>query len=173
VRASTTAVTASLRADMAARDPLVLSMAGAPPSLGSGTQQVDIDADGTAETVAALAPGTAYLVRDLNGNGVVDGGSELFGPATDDGYSELAALDADHSGWVDEGDAAFSQLALWSGAPGAALVSLARAGVGALATRSIATPYTYGADTGSLAASSIFLYEDGRAGLTGELDLQA
>jgi len=173
VRSQTTTISASVRHGDALKDPLVLSLTGAPPSLGDGTQAVDVDADGTAETVAALAPGTAYLVRDRNGNGVLDSGAELFGPASGAGFGELAALDEDGSGWVDEGDAAFAQLSLWSGAEGAALTSLAAAGVGALAASSIATPYTYGSGTGVLAASSIFLYEDGRAGIAGELRLYA
>jgi hypothetical protein len=173
VRTSVTSITASIREGAAARDPLALSFTTAAPSLATGTHQVDVDNDGTAEAVAAIAPGTAYLVRDRNGNGIVDDGSELFGPATQDGFGELAALDADGSGWVDEGDAAFAQLSLWNGQEGAALTSLAEAGVGALATRNIATRYAYGANTGRLAASSIFLYEDGRAGLSGELELYA
>jgi hypothetical protein len=173
VRTSITEITASVRKGAAAHDPLALSFTTTAPSLGAGTQRVDVDADGDAETVAALASGTAYLVRDLNGNGLVDDGSELFGPTTQDGYGELAALDTDGSSWIDEGDAAFTQLSLWNGREGSALAPLAQAGVGALATRSIATQYTYGAGTGRIAASSIFLYEDGRAGFTGELELYA
>ena len=170
---SITEITASVRKGAALHDPLALSFTTAAPSLGSGTQQVDVNNDGAAESVASLAPGTAYLVRDLNGNGVVDGGSEMFGPASGDGFGELAALDSDGSGWVDEGDAAFAQLSLWDGNEGSALTSLAHAGVGALATQNIATQYAYGASSGTLAASSIFLYEDGRAGFTGELELYA
>jgi hypothetical protein len=173
VRSSVTTIEASVRKGAALHDPLALSFTTAAPSVGGGSQLVDVDNDGEAESVAALAPGTAYLVRDRNGNGVVDDGSELFGPATQDGFGELAALDADTSGWVDEGDAAFAQLSLWNGEAGSALTSLAQAGVGALATRNVATQYAYGATTGTLAASSIFLYEDGRAGFTGELELYA
>jgi hypothetical protein len=173
VRAESTEVGASVRLGAAAHDPLVLAVGGGAPSLGAGTQQVDVDNDGTGDAVAALAPGSAYLVRDLNGNGVVDAGSELFGPATEDGFGELAALDQDGNGWVDEGDAAFTQLSLWTGVQGAALTSLKAAGVGALATDHVSTPYQYGAATGVLTASSIFLYEDGRAGISGELELYA
>ena len=172
-RTSITEITASVRKGAALHDPLALSFTAAAPAVGGGTQQVDVDNDGEAESVAALAPGTAYLVRDLNGNGIVDSGAEMFGPATQDGFGELAALDADGSGWVDEGDAAFAQLSLWNGHEGSALTSLAQAGVGALATQSMATQYAYGATSGTLAASSIFLYEDGRAGFTGELELYA
>jgi hypothetical protein len=173
VRSESVAVSMSVRKGQAARDPLALSFSAAPPSLAEGTQQIDVDNDGEAETVAALAPTSAYLVRDLDDSGTIDSGAEMFGPTTDSGFAELAALDGDGNGWVDEGDAAFAQLALWSGNEGDKLVSLAEAGVGALAAQSVATQYEYGARTGALAASSVFLYEDGRAGIAGELKLYA
>ena len=173
VRQQTVSLSASLRLGAAARDPLVLSMTAKAPGLASGTQQVDVDNDGDTETVAALDADTRYLVRDLNGNGTVDGGSEMFGPATDNGFAELAALDGDGNGWVDEGDAAFAQMALWSGNEGDALVGLKQAGVGALAAQAVATQYQYGAQTGTLAASSVYLREDGTAGISGEVKLYA
>jgi hypothetical protein len=173
VHETSVSVSASVREGAAAKDPLVLSLNGGAPAIGSGKAAVDVDADGSADEVAALAPGSVYLVRDLNGNGLVDGGTELFGPATQDGFGELAALDADHSGWVDEGDAAFAKLGIWSGAEGEQIRSLADAGIGAIATGSAATPYSYGVGVGSLAASGVFLYEDGRAGIAGELLLEA
>ncbi|MEI7744093.1 MAG: EF-hand domain-containing protein, partial [Chloroflexota bacterium] len=163
----------SLRAGDAARDPLVLALGGGAPSLGSGTSAVDVNNDGTAEQVASLATGSVYLVRDLNGNGIVDNGSEMFGPATNSGYGELSALDSDRNGWIDEGDAAFAGLGVWSGEAGAAIQSLASAGVGALATASAVTPFSYASGGGSLSASSIFLYENGGAGISGDLNLVA
>ena len=171
VHTEVTSVSASIRKGQAAKDPLVLALDGRAPSLGTGTSAVDVDNDGDAEQVASLAAGTAYLVRDLNGNGTIDSGAEMFGPATDNGFGELAALDSDGNGWIDEGDAAFGQLALWTGADGAVLQSISAAGVGAISVRSAVTPYQMAG--GTLAASSIFLYEDGRAGFSGELKLYA
>jgi hypothetical protein len=163
----------SVRKGDAARDPLVLALGGGAPALGSGTSAVDVNNDGVAEQVASLAAGTAYLVRDLNGNGTIDSGAEMFGPATDNGFAELAALDSDGNGWIDEGDAVFAGLAVWDGTAGGALRSIADAGVGAIATGNAATQYSYGGNTGTLAAASIFLYEDGGAGFSGELKLYA
>jgi hypothetical protein len=34
-------------------------------------------------------------------------GAELFGARSGDGFAELAALDGDGNGWIDEGDAAW------------------------------------------------------------------
>ena len=53
--------------------------------------------------MAQPGPGAAHLARDRNGNGVVDSGAERSGPSRGPGFGELAALDGDRSGWVDEG----------------------------------------------------------------------
>jgi hypothetical protein len=162
----------SIRAGAALHDPLVLNTGVGAPVVGSGTQAVDVNNDGTAEQVAALAPGSAYLVRDVNGNGVVDGGSELFGPATNNGFGELSALDSDHNGWIDEADASWSQLGLWTGETGRAIQALGAGGVGAIATGSVATPFSFG-EAGQLSAAGVYLHENGQAGVVGEINLYA
>ncbi len=62
-----------------------------------------------------------FLVRDRDGNGAVDNGTELFGNTTplrdggvaSNGYEALAELDANGDTWVDSVDPAFSILRLW------------------------------------------------------------
>ncbi|MCB0367426.1 MAG: hypothetical protein H6624_02830 [Bdellovibrionaceae bacterium] len=44
--------------------------------------QFDIDNDGSQESMGWIAPETGFLALDLNGNGRIDGGGELFGEAT-------------------------------------------------------------------------------------------
>ncbi|MFO0601337.1 MAG: hypothetical protein U0228_38870 [Myxococcaceae bacterium] len=81
---------------------------------------------------------TPWLVRDVNGNGRIDDGSELFGSSTrlgegrtaKDGFEALAALDENHDGVVDRRDPAFAQLRLWTG--DGALVKLSARGVTSL-----------------------------------------
>ena len=51
---------------------------------------------------------------DGDGNGRIDNGRELFGPTSNNGYQELALLDADRSGWIDERDPLFTQLSVWN-----------------------------------------------------------
>ena len=70
---------------------------------------------------------------------------ELFGAISGDGFADLAALDDDGNGWIDEGDAAFAELSL-SGPEG--MRSLADAGVGAISVRSVASPFTITGGTG-------------------------
>lgn len=166
----------SVRAGDAAKkvDPLVLNLNSAPVAF-SGTQSFDLNADGTTETIAKLDAGHAYLALDRNGNGTIDNGSELFGPATGNGFGELQAQDSDGNGWIDEGDASFSQLKLWSPASGS-LTSLAAAGVGAIAVQNVNTPFTVtsaGQAQGTVARTGVYLREDGGAGTVQHVDLIA
>jgi len=66
------------------------------------------------------APACAWLVRDLDGDGAVTSGRELFGSFTategglaPDGFSALSALDENRDGVVDGRDPAHATLQLW------------------------------------------------------------
>jgi hypothetical protein len=68
---------------------------------------------------------TPWLARDLNGNGRIDDGSELFGSNTvigervaRHGFEALAALDGDGNGKIDARDPAFRELMIWRDANG-------------------------------------------------------
>lgn len=158
------------------RDPLMLDFGAPDNKFGAGAIDFDIDADGDTEQVRMPAGNTAVLFRDANGNGKADDGSELFGARSGDGFADLAKLDADGNGWIDEGDAAFADLRLWqTGEDGEnAVKSLAEAGIGALATRSAATPFTIKDDGEAIArqrASSVWLGEKSGAGIVRQVDL--
>jgi hypothetical protein len=156
-------------------DPLVLNLAGGAATF-DGRTRFDLDADGTQESIAQLGGGSSYLAQDRNGNGAIDSGAELFGPTTGSGFGELAALDQDGNGWVDEGDAAYASLRLWNPSQGT-LSPLLAANVGALYTGSAATPFEVkgagGQAQGSVAATGLFLREDGSAGTLQHVDLEA
>jgi hypothetical protein len=53
------------------------------------------------------------LVQDVNGNGIINSGSELFGSSTVDGFAKLAELDSNHDLKIDHNDAAWSSLMVW------------------------------------------------------------
>lgn len=171
----------SLRAGDAVRatDPLVLNFAGTAAQLTDQRFTFDLDADGNPEQINFAAPGSGFLVFDRNANGKVDNGRELFGPTRGDGFLELAALDGDSNGWIDENDAAYQQLQVWSrnAAGNESLQSLADAGVGAIALARIATPFSVktGANEllGQIRSSGIFLQEDGTTGTIQQIDLTA
>jgi len=167
-RESSSVQTMSLRLGDATKrvDPLVLDL-GAGPAALTGRMALDLDGDGRAEETAAPGAGGAFLAQDLDANGKVDSGVELFGPATGDGFGELAALDGDGNGWVDEADAAWATLALWT--PGGPLTSLSKAGIGALYTGAAATPYAVAG--GAMTETGLYLRESGTAGTVRHVEL--
>ncbi len=74
----------------------------------------DIDNDGFAEGMEWLDKNDGFLVRDLNGNGVIDNQKEMFGD--DSGttaYYKLAQLDTNNNSKIDAGDAGFNNLRIW------------------------------------------------------------
>src|SRR5690606_22817344 len=131
-RSYTESVSVSVRAgDQRLKDPLVLDFGGPAAALSDVRFDFDLDGDGRKEQLPLLR-GSGFLAFDRNANGRIDDGRELFGPASGDGFAELAQLD-DGNGWIDEADAAWSQLRLWSpDADGKGrLQTLNEAGVGA------------------------------------------
>jgi hypothetical protein len=158
-------------------DPIALNLSGGPVALDSNRSPFDIDSDGAAEQVALPAAGTYFLALDRNGNGTIDDGSELFGPATGNGFTELKALDSDHNGWIDQGDAAYASLRLWTG-PDGKQTSLTEAGVGALFVgKTIGTQFDLRSGTnetlGQVVSSSVYLGENGTPGVLAQVDLTA
>ncbi|NCV59640.1 MAG: hypothetical protein EBW47_12785, partial [Betaproteobacteria bacterium] len=84
----------------------------------------DLNADGRMDQTGWVASGDGLLARDLNQDGQINDGSELFGEATKladgstakDGFEALASLDSNRDGKVDAADAAFGSLRVWSDA---------------------------------------------------------
>lgn len=171
----------SVRAGNAARkDPLVINFGGTAAQLSDQKFSFDLDGDGDKEDIAQFASASGYLALDKNGDGKVNDGTELLGPASDDGFSELAALDGDKNGWIDENDAAFGKLKVW--VPGAdgkdgsgQLMSLKDAGVGALALAHVNSKFELrgqgNSDLGGVRDTGLFLFENGGVGSLQEIDL--
>ena len=163
--------------DAQAVDPLVINFDGTAAELQSVRFAFDLNGDGQTEQVPLLSGHRGYLALDRNSNQRIDSGLELFGPATGNGYAELARHDDDGNGWIDESDAVFSQLKVWvPEAEGAGrLMSLKEAGVGALSLAATQTPFalrTSGNDPlGMVRSTSAYLREDGGAGTMQQIDL--
>ncbi len=157
-------------------DPLALSFDGGPVDLSDERAAFDVNADGTAEQVAMPGAGTAFLALDRNGNGRIDDGTELFGPATGSGFAELAALDADANGWIDEADPVYASLRVWTGGDDSGQ-SLASAGVGALYLGNVTSLFDLRSATneslGQVRSSSVYLAQDGGVGALQQVDLSA
>ncbi|MBK8208663.1 MAG: hypothetical protein IPK78_00635 [Rhodospirillales bacterium] len=84
-------------------------------ALGDTTTYFDMDGDGQAELTAWATGGDGFLTRDLNANGRIDDGTELFGTAggAEDGFAALRALDSDSDGKITDQDAAWGELSVW------------------------------------------------------------
>ncbi|MDR2253384.1 MAG: hypothetical protein LBD97_05930, partial [Bifidobacteriaceae bacterium] len=126
-------------------DPLVLDLSGdgfSPTSLADGAY-FDLNRDGRAERMNWAGGDDAVLARDLDGDGRIDDGGEVFGDTTtlgdgsvaESGFEALAELDTDGDGAITAADEAWEELLVWSdgGALGVTnpgeLTSLAEAGV--------------------------------------------
>ncbi|AVZ78736.1 hypothetical protein C3497_04185 [Zoogloeaceae bacteirum Par-f-2] len=163
--------------DARLKDPLVFDFGGPGSALSDLRFSFDLDADGRADEVPLPAGGRGFLAFDRNDNGRIDDGSELFGPQTGDGFAELAALDHDGNGWIDENDPAFGRLRVWQpAAEGNGQVhTLTTAGVGALYLGRVTTPFDLrgsAQDTlGMMRSTGIYLREDGSAGTLSQIDL--
>lgn len=170
----------SLRLGDAARpmkDPLVINFAGNAAELLDQRFRFDLDTDGSAENINLLAAGSGFLVFDRNGDGRANDGSELFGTRSGDGFADLARLDGDGNGWIDEGDAAWASLRVWTPQAdgGGELRSLQAANVGAIAIARVATPFALkdgdNATQGEVRSTGLYLRESGGAGTVQQIDL--
>lgn len=81
----------------------------------------DLQGTGLKHKVGWIAKDTGLLALDLNGNGKIDNGRELFGDFTklksgglaSNGYEALAEYDTNKDGVIDTKDKVFSKLVVW------------------------------------------------------------
>ncbi len=156
-------------------DPFIINLDGGIPQLSDFTFQLDLDFDGEDETIQGLTQGCGYLCFDKNGDGIINDGSELFGPATNNGFEELSQYDSDNNLWIDENDEIWEDLSFWEydGDSGMRLTKLSETGLGAIYLDHIDTPFNMTDDEGNLVAritdSGIALNEDGSAASVQEI----
>ena len=170
----------SIRAGEAAKtDPLVINFDGNAAELTNTYFQFDIDANGSLDQIATLKSNSGMLALDKNQDGVVNNGSELFGPETGNGFEELAAYDVDHNQFIDEADPIYSQLRIWQRhADGSQqLLALGDKNVGAIYLGHVTTPFQLKAEDnsslGEVASSGIYLTEQGAVGTVQQINFTA
>lgn len=158
-------------------DPLVINFSGNTAKLTDQKFFFDIDMDGKEDSLARLGSGSGYLALDKNNDGVINDGSELFGPQSGDGFGELADYDEDGNGWIDEGDSIWSRLKIWcQNEDGTStLYRLSDKNVGAICLQNVKTQFSLNdaknCEQGYLRSSGIFLFETGETGTVQHLDL--
>ena len=184
VRANLKAVTHAVSTARNTRyDPLILDLDGDGFNVETkenGTN-FDLDKNGLAEKINWTRK-DGILCLDLNGNGKVDNGGEVFGDWTilpdgaraKNGFEALAQYDSNEDGFIDENDEIFSQLRVWVDADGDGI-----SGNGELKTLSelgiVSINLGYenvNAETGTEATignSATFTRDDGTTGGVGEL----
>jgi len=122
--------------------PLVLDLDGNGVRLTDERVRFDLAATGEMARIPALQGQDAFLALDLDGNGRIDSGVELFGNATScgarrcsDGIEALEQHDANHDGAINAADAVYSELRIWrddnrnGSCEAGELTSLAEAGI--------------------------------------------
>ncbi len=159
-------------------DPLVINYDGVGTGLTDQKFLFDIDGDGAKESLSGLQRGSGFLAYDQNGDGVINDGSELFGTKSGNGFKDLAKYDSDGNGWIDEADAIFQKLKIWTkDARGKdVLYSLKELGIGALCLYNQNTQFSLNNQVtneiqGVVRSTGFFLYESGEAGTMQQIDL--
>lgn len=163
--------------EMTFTDPLVLHFEGHSTELTEETYAFDLDMDGEEDRLRFVDAASAFLALDKNGDGIINNGGELFGAESGNGFRDLAEYDDDGNGYIDEADAIFSELKLWSKATDGSdiLESLADRGVGAIYLGASETPFDVKDSDNAMQArvrsSGFFLKESGEAGTVQQIDM--
>lgn len=161
-------------------DPLVINLDTNIAGLSDQKFEFDLDQDGILDTISSLNSGSGYLALDKNQDGYINDGSELFGTASGDGFSDLAKYDEDGNGWIDEADDIFDKLLIWSRDESGndKLYHLTEKGVGAICLSNVSTDFSLNSvkdnvTNGAVRSSGVFLYENGTCGTLQQVDLAA
>lgn len=114
---------ASAEASPALFDPLVVDLRhdGRLTTCMEQGAYFDMANDGFAEKTAWLRQGNAFVVRDIDNDGYITSGKELFGDQTSlasgttatNGFAALADLDSNKDGKFDQQDSAWNSVKLW------------------------------------------------------------
>lgn len=157
-------------------DPLVFNFDGNVAELTDQKFYFDLDCDGEEEEISNLAKGSGFLALDLNNDGKINDGSELFGTKSGNGFEDLAKYDLDGNGWIDENDDIFDKLKIWTKNVSGEdeLISIKEAGIGAINLGNVSTKFDQkdAANNmlGMIQRTGMFLYENGGAGTLQHVD---
>ena len=158
-------------------DPLVINFHGNATDLTDQKFEFDLDADGSKENISFVGQGSGFIAFDRNKDGKINDGSELFGPQTGNGFSELARYDEDGNDFIDEGDSIYQDLSVWQkDAEGKDILTpLAQKNVAAIYLKNVATPFSVkdqaNQSQGEIKDTSIYIQSNGSVGSIQELDL--
>lgn len=160
-------------------DPLVINFDGNAAELSQTRFAFDIDANGTPEQIATLKPGSGFLALDKNKDGVINNGSELFGPNSGNGFAELAKYDSDNNGFIDQADSIYNSLRIWQRHEDGSqqLIALGDKNIGAIYLGHATTPFQLrtadNKSLGEVTDTGVYLTEGGQTGTIQQINLSA
>lgn len=159
-------------------DPLVINFDTDIADLEDQTFMFDIDSDGVMDEMSRLSRGSGFLALDLNSDGIINDGNELFGTQSGNGFKDLAQYDTDRDGFIDEDDDIFDKLKIMcvNDDGSTTLYSLKEKGVGAICLQNAATRFSLNnpsdnSTKGVIRSTGMFLYESGAVGTVQQLDM--
>lgn len=154
------------------RDPLIIDLGDNDIDLTDVEKGVyfDLDNNGFAEKTAWIGVEDGFLALDINENGIIDNGSELFGDkfimpngnVSRTGFEALTSLDENNDGIINADDTVFENLCIWIDADHdgetdeGELVSLAEYGIESI-DLNFALDGTVNIETGTMIAESSFV----------------
>ncbi|MBO5426573.1 MAG: DUF2974 domain-containing protein [Lachnospiraceae bacterium] len=164
-------------------DPLVLDIQGDGFDIEAKKYGAyfDLNCDGFAEKINWTSK-DAFLGLDLNNNGKIDNGREVFGDyhlladgtRAKNGFEALSQYDKNEDGIIDAEDEIFNQLKLWVDTDGdglsenGELKSLSDMGIKEIKLEHVSSNLTTGTEA-LIGNTSTFVYEDDSEGVIGEL----
>lgn len=159
-------------------DPLVFNLEGDIGKISNQKFLFDLNADGTEDEISFTEQGSGFLALDKNKDGEINDGSELFGTKSGNGFKDLAEYDEDGNGWIDENDAVFDDLSIWTlNEDGEKVqISLRKADVGAIYLGSASTEFSLKNEethdtNGIIRSTGVYLKESGGVGTVQHIDL--
>ncbi|MDE7360083.1 MAG: hypothetical protein K2N39_11790, partial [Lachnospiraceae bacterium] len=160
------------------KDPLVINLDTNIAQVSDQKFFFDLDCDGEEEEISSLQAGSGFLALDLNGDGQINDGSELFGTKSGDGFKDLSKYDLDGNGWIDEADPIWDKLLIWTKDETGEdkLYHLSDLGVGAIGLSRVGTQFSLNAEktnetNAMIRKTGIFLYENGSVSTLQQLDM--
>jgi len=153
-------------------DPLVINLDTNIAQVSDQKFFFDLDQDGEEEEISKLKSGSGFLALDLNGDGKINDGGELFGTKSGDGFSDLAKYDSDGN------DEIWEKLLIWTKDEKGndKLYHLSDLGVGAIGLGRVSTQFALNSEkdyhnNAMIRKTGIFLYDNGTVSTVQHLDL--
>ena len=159
-------------------DPLVINLGCNIAEVSDVKFKFDLDCDGEDDNISTLSSNSGFLALDLNEDGIINDGSELFGTKSGNGFYDLSAYDEDGNGWIDEADSIFNKLRIFTVSENGSqtLLDLKSQDIGAIYLGNVSTDFSLNSlqdnrTNAVIRSTGIFLYENGSVGSIQQVDM--